>query len=143
VWVLVLVAGWLLALGLRRRLAAGTPRRRFNLVQITLVLLTLTAALGLIGAISQGLLGAPEMQIMGNGSGHGLLNWYQDRTAGPLPSLWVIAMPMWVYRMLMLAWALWLAWRLLDWLRWGWDGFSQPVLWRPRQPKPPPVAAAQ
>jgi hypothetical protein len=31
---------------------------------------------------------------------------------------------------LMLAWALWLAYRLLGWLRWGWQGLSRPVLWR-------------
>lgn len=139
VWVLVLVTGWLLALGLRRRLPPDTPRRRFNLVQVALVLLTLAAGLGLIGAVSQGLLGAPEMQIMGNGSGRGLLNWYQDRTAGPLPTVWVIAVPMWVYRALMLAWALWLALRLLDWLRWGWEGLSRPVLWRPSPPQQSPA----
>ena len=139
VWVLVLVTGWLLALGLRRRLAADLPRRRYNLVQIALVLLTMAAGLGLVGAVSQGLLGAPDMQIMGNGSGHGLLNWYQDRTTGPLPRVWVLAVPMWVYRALMLAWALWLALRLLDWLRWGWDGFSHPVLWRPGAPQHPPA----
>jgi len=30
----------------------------------------------------------------------------------------------------MLAWALWLAHRLLSWLHWGWQGLSGPVLWR-------------
>jgi hypothetical protein len=30
----------------------------------------------------------------------------------------------------MLAWALWLAIRLLQWLRWGWEGVSRPMLWR-------------
>ena len=135
VWVLLLVAGWLLALGLRRRLGHQTPRWRYNLTQAALVALTLAALVGLVGAVSQGLLGLPAMQILGNGSGDGLLNWYQDRTAGPLPPVWVIAVPMWVYRALMLAWALWLAWRLLDWLRWGWEGCSQPVLWREAEPK--------
>ncbi|WP_295388089.1 hypothetical protein [uncultured Thiodictyon sp.] len=137
IWVLVLVAGWLLALGGRQRLYAATPRRRYNLVQVTLVVLTLAAGVGLVGAVSQGLLGAPAMQIVGNGSGDGVLNWYQDRTAGPLPPIWVMAVPMWVYRTLMLAWALWLAVSLLRWLRWGWAGFSQPVLWRPGPPRHP------
>ncbi|WP_295436652.1 hypothetical protein [uncultured Thiodictyon sp.] len=137
IWVLVLVAGWLLALGLRRQLPTQTPRRRFNLVQVALAVLTVAAGAGLIGAVSQGLLGAPAMQIMGNGSGNGLLQWYQDRTTGPLPPIWVISVPIWVYRALMLAWALWLALRLLSWLRWGWDGFSRPVLGRPGPPRRP------
>ncbi|WP_295443087.1 hypothetical protein [uncultured Thiodictyon sp.] len=141
IWVLVLVTGWLLALGGRHRLDAATPRRRYNLIQVTLVVLTLAAGVGLVGAVSQGLLGAPAMQIMGNGSGDGLLNWYQDRTAGPLPPIWVITAPMWVYRALMLAWALWLALRLLHWLNWGWDGFSRPVLWRPGPPRRPRAPA--
>jgi hypothetical protein len=133
IWVLVLVAGWLLALGLRRQLPTQTPRRRFNLVQVALAVLTVAAGAGLIGAVSQGLLGAPAMQIMGNGSTGTLLNWYQDRGGPTLPEVWAFSVPMWIYRALMLAWALWLAFRLLDWLRWGWAGFSSPQLWREGQ----------
>ena len=35
-----------------------------------------------------------------------------------------------VYRLLMLAWALWLAYALLRWARWGWECFSDHGLWR-------------
>jgi hypothetical protein len=31
----------------------------------------------------------------------------------------------------MLAWALWLAFALLDWLKWGWRRYSEGGLWRP------------
>jgi hypothetical protein len=130
VWVILLVAGWLFALGLRRQLATETPAWRFNLVQIGLILLTLAALPALISAVEQGLLGRPEMQIMGNGSNGTLLNWYQDRGGPTLPEVWVCSVPLWIYRALMLAWALWLAFRLLDWLRWGWTGFSSPRFWR-------------
>ncbi|WP_242523171.1 hypothetical protein [Thiocystis minor] len=133
VWVVLLVAGWLFALGLRQRLDHGMRAWRFNLIQIGLVLLTLAALAGLLGAVQQGLLGRPEMQIMGNGSTGTLLNWYQDRGGPTLPEVWVLSVPMWIYRALMLAWALWLAFRLLDWLRWGWAGFSSPQLWREGQ----------
>jgi len=34
------------------------------------------------------------------------------------------------YRLLMLAWALWLAFALLGWLRWGWQCFSRNGLWK-------------
>jgi hypothetical protein len=47
-----------------------------------------------------------------------------------LPQAWVVSVPILIYRGLMLAWALWLAFRLLGWLRWGWQGMSEPVLWR-------------
>ncbi len=107
-------------------------RWRFNLIQIGLVLLTLAALAALLGAVQQGLLGRPEMQILGNGSSGTVLNWYQDRGGPGLPEVWVLSVPMWIYRALMLAWALWLALRLLDWLRWGWEGFSKPQLWRER-----------
>jgi hypothetical protein len=136
-WVALLVVGWLLALGWRRRLDPGGPSWRYNLTQTILVLLTMAALTGLVAAVSQGLLGRPEMQILGSGSHGGLLNWYQDRGGPGLPEVVVVSLPIWVYRALMLAWALWLALRLLDWLRWGWDAFSHPVLWREARPRPP------
>jgi hypothetical protein len=43
--------------------------------------------------------------------------------------------PLWVYRFLILAWALWLAFALLRWLRWGWDSFTTGGLWKPRKPR--------
>ena len=130
VWVGLLVAGWLFALGFRARLTADLPPWRFNLMQTGLFLLSLAALWALIAALQQGLLGLPEMQIAGNGSTSTSLNWYQDRSGHELPSVWVVSVPLLVYRGLMLAWALWLAYRLLDWLRWGWQGLSSPVLWR-------------
>ena len=99
-------------------------------MQTGLVGLSLAALAALFAAVEQGLLGLPEMQIAGNGSTSAALDWYQDRSGPELPGVWVVLVPILVYRGLMLAWALWLAVRLLDWLRWGWAGFSAPVLWR-------------
>lgn len=130
IWVGLLVVGWLFALGFRSRLDSDLTPWRFNLVQTGLFLLSLAAFWALIAALQQGLLGLPEMQIAGNGSTSTSLNWYQDRSGPELPQTWVISVPILVYRGLMLAWALWLAFRLLGWLRWGWQGLSSPVLWR-------------
>lgn len=130
VWTGLLVAAWLFALGLRVRLDKELSPWRFNLMQIGLFVLSLTALAALVAALQQGLLGLPEMQIAGNGSTSTGLNWYQDRTGPELPQTWVVSVPILVYRVLMLAWALWLAYRLLGWLRWGWQGLSSPVLWR-------------
>lgn len=128
--VAVIVVGWLLALGARDRLQAETPNAVFNLVQTALGTLTVVALGALFFAVQQGLLGYPEMQIAGNGSNAYRLAWYQDRAGELLPGAWVWSLPLWVYRLLMLAWALWLAFALLGWLRWGWGCFSRGGLWR-------------
>ncbi len=126
-----LVAGWLLALGWRRARGATLPPHTFDLVQLLLVGWTLLAIGILFFAIQQGLLGSPDMQIAGNGSSAALLRWYQDRSVAVLPQAWVISVPLLVYRLLMLAWALWIAQALLRWLRWGWDAFGTGGYWRP------------
>jgi len=43
---------------------------------------------------------------------------------------WVISVPLLVYRLAMLAWALWLAIALLRWLRWGWECVTTGGGWR-------------
>jgi hypothetical protein len=35
------------------------------------------------------------------------------------------------YRVLMLAWSMWMAFALIDWLKWGWGCFSKDRLWIP------------
>jgi hypothetical protein len=137
IWVGLLVSGWLIALGLRARLETDLPPWRFNLMQAVLFVLSLSALSALVVALQQGLLGLPEMQIAGNGSTSRRLDWYQDRSGPELPDVWVISVPILIYRGLMLAWALWLAFRLLGWLRWGWQGLSRPVLWREVERKIP------
>ena len=135
----VLVVAWLLALAWRGAKGQELSDLAFNLAQIGLVLLSLQALSALAAAVAEGLLGQPAMQIAGNGSGTGSgvtqLIWYQDRGGETLPQPWVLSAPLWVYRLLMLAWALWLANSLLNWLRWGWACFSAGGLWR-KSPRP-------
>ena len=80
--------------------------------------------------IQQGLLGSPDMQITGNQSGAYLLNWYSDRSNAILPTAWMITVPLMAYRLLMLLWAIWLAFALLQWLRWGWVCYSKHGYWK-------------
>ncbi|TGO02490.1 hypothetical protein PN36_24175 [Candidatus Thiomargarita nelsonii] len=61
------------------------------------------------------------MHIAGNGSDSDYLRWYEVSTAGILPQVWVYSWSMWIYRIAMLLWALWLSFALLGWLRWGWE----------------------
>jgi len=133
-----LVVIWLLALGWRGRLSEAERTRSrlaFDLLQIVLVLLTLTALAALFYAIQMGLLGSPVMQIAGNGSHAGMLRWYQDRADAVLPQPWLLSLSLWFYRAVMLAWSLWVAQALVGWLRWGWQQWSSGGYWLRREPK--------
>lgn len=134
-----LAVAWILALGLRRN---NPPRKgwfTFDLLQILLVVLTLAGLSSLYEAIQTGLLGLPRMQVAGNGSSAFDLVWTMDRIKGAMPEPGAISVPLYVYRGVMLAWSLWLAWSLLGWLKWGYAGFSAGGVWRKPvfKPRPP------
>lgn len=140
-----IVAGWLLLLGWRGRHAAALAsgnRWWFGLVQLGLLLASGLALLALVVALKQGLLGNPDMQLTGNGSGVDWLGvatlaWFFDRAAGALPEVQLLSLPLWVYKLAILAWALWLANALIGWLRWGWAGFAAGGYWPPRRLRAP------
>ncbi|HEU4665883.1 MAG TPA: hypothetical protein VFS55_17780 [Dokdonella sp.] len=131
---LLVVVAWLFALDLRARSA---PRHwvAFNLGQIGLPLLTLVALLCLLAAVQSGLLGTPDMAVAGNGSDAHALRWFADRSADALPVARAISLPLWMHKIAMLAWALWLATALVGWLRRGFDAWSSTGYWR-AAPKP-------
>jgi hypothetical protein len=124
-----MVVGWLLMLSWRGKSSRNLSERSFKTLQVSLALLTLFALAILAQAVAAGLLGLPTMQIDGFGSDAYHLNWYQDRTPDALPRPWVVSVPLWIYRTLMLVWALWLANTLLNWLRWGWGCFTTGGMW--------------
>ncbi|KRE84748.1 hypothetical protein ASG75_12720 [Rhodanobacter sp. Soil772] len=133
-----LVVVWLILLGLRAR---STPSEqlgstKFNLMQLGLALLTLLALVVLIGAVPKGLLGLPDMHVAGNASNAWNLRWFADQSANALPGGGVLSVSLWVYKLAMLAWALWLAWSLIDWLRWAFDAWTRGGYWRKPAPKP-------
>ncbi len=139
VWLGLIVVSWLLLLGLRGRMQRSIDPGVHNAMQLGLAIYTLVALSALFFAVQQGLLGLPEMQISGNQSSGSTLNWYQDRSDQILPQAWTISVPLLAYRLLMLAWALWLAFALLHWLRWGWQAMNHGGLWLaipPRKRKP-------
>jgi hypothetical protein len=107
-------------------------------MQVVLVAASGFAFLALFEAVRRGLLGQPDMQIAGNGSAPESLRWTADRVGGALPRPLVLSVPLLVYRLAMLAWALWMASALLGWVRQGWHALTTGGLWRPR---PPAVAA--
>jgi hypothetical protein len=140
-----LVVLWLILLGLRGR---STPSEKlaestFNVMQVGLAALTVLALGVLISAVPTGLLGLPDMHVAGNNSSASNLRWFADQSTGALPAAGVISVSLWVYKIAMLAWALWLANALIGWLRWGFDGWTRGGYWRKREPQastpPPPM----
>jgi len=133
-----LVVVWLILLGLRARSDASTRlgATGFNLLQLALAALTLLALTALIAAVPRGLLGLPDMHVAGNNSSAWQLHWFADRTADALPRGGVFSVSLWVYKLAMLAWALWLANALIGWLRWGFEAWTQGGYWRKPEPKP-------
>ena len=126
----VVVVAWLFALSYRGREPLPGSSWRFNLMQLALIGLTAAALMVLVGVVARGLLGHPDMFILGNGSSRRSLRWFEPRTDGTLPSVHVVSVSVWYYRLAMLLWALWLAAALLRWLRWGWDQFSRGGVFR-------------
>ncbi len=129
----IIIVGWLLTLGLRKLKPIPEDQRfSFNVSQLFLVVWTVAALICLYHAVEAGLLGIPDMQIAGNGSSNFYLHWTQDRIGVLMPQPWVLSLPLFVFRILMLLWALWLACSLLKWLRWGWQCFSEGGIWMKR-----------
>ena len=131
----LVIVGWLLALGWRRNRTAPGGWFVYDTTQIGLVLLTAAALAGLYYAVHEGLLGIPRMQIAGNRSSSWVLNWTQDRIGSSMPQPFVVSVPLFVFRVFMLFWSLWLARALLRWLRWGWQSMNEGGLWRSRPPR--------
>lgn len=124
------VVGWILAMGVRARKTVAKGWFTFDAVQLLLVFWTVAALLCLYAAVHNGLLGIPQMQIAGNHSTDFQLRWTQDRFAGLLPQPWVLSVPLLVYRIFMLLWALWLALSVLSWLKWAYQSWSHGETWR-------------
>jgi hypothetical protein len=147
--VLLLFALWVFAFEWRRRWAGNVAPWVFNGAQIVLALLTLLALGSLLAAIPNGLLGSPDMDVMGGGSHAGYLEWFHDRVEDALPRPVAISISIWFYKAAMLAWALWLSFAVVRWVRWAWDAFGSGRLWQRtrglanpfrREPATPPAS---
>lgn len=137
-----MVVGWFFLFAHADSLRPGSSLGH-NVFQLTLVFATGIFITCLFGAVYDGLLSSPEMRVAGSGSTNRDLNWYVDRTDGSMPEPWVLTTSLWAWRISMLAWAVWLASRLLNWLRWGWEAFSRHGIWRVSPARPASVPAVE
>ena len=110
-------------------------------MQIGLVVLSVVALVCLLASMERGLLGTPDMHVTGNGSVPTDLRWFQDQSSNALPEVEAFSVPMWVYKVAMLVWALWLAYAFVGWLRWCQAAWSKGGYWRSK-PAVAAVAAA-
>lgn len=124
-----IIVAWFAALQYRKLKGGTLSGGVFNCLQIVLVLITVLSSGAIIYAVQHGLLGHPDMQIVGNGSNSYLLRWYQDHVTATLPQPVVVSIPIMAYRILMLTWALWLAFNLLSWVKWGWECLTKEKTW--------------
>ncbi len=126
----LLVVGWLFFIAWRAtRMPSESNSLVFNFLQLALIGATVIALGILIVIVGQGLLGSPEMFIVGNNSYRNFLNWFEPNAGADLPVPSIVTVSVWYYRLLMLAWALWLANALLRWLNKGWKAFSNGGVW--------------
>ncbi len=126
----LVVAGLFLAMGWRGRRPRSSALAH-DALQVLLAVWVFAALVVLYDVVQTGLLLRPDMQVAGAESGNTLLRWYADRIEGRTPAPGALSLPLWIYRFLMLAWALWLAVSVLRWTGWMWRSFSEGVLWRP------------
>jgi hypothetical protein len=134
----------LLALGLRARHAPDAERPlRYDLAQVALLVLLVMSVIVLVNVVDLGLWRTPDMMIAGNNSTVNHLEWGQDRIGPMLARPTLISFPLWVYRLAVIAWFLWLGISLLGWAGWAWTCFRHHGLWRPLSRPvslPPPSA---
>ena len=135
----LMVVGWFFLLEHRRDTKLAHPIL-FVLRQLVVVGATFVACALLLWAIESGLLGAPQMDIQGPECWEQHLRFFVDRSDGALPVATLYSVPTWVFRVLMFCWALWLAFSVLKWARWGWDAFKTDGLFRPSGDLAPPAA---
>ena len=126
--VTMVIVLWLVGLSFRGRGRPGSWWSH-NMAQLTLLGMTVGALGILYAAIYEGLVADPDLGVRGAGSYGQSLHWFADTSEADLPTPGMLWLPIWTWRLAMLLWSLWLASRLLKWLRWGWEQFSEGGLW--------------
>ena len=115
-YALALVVVWFLVIDAQRDWKKSLPRWQYNAVQVSIAALSVIALITIVVTLPMGLLGSPDMHVVGNGSYGNVLRWFHDRSDSEIPIAFVISLPIWIYKILILTWSLWLCFALLKWL---------------------------
>lgn len=139
---LFVFALWLYAIDWRKRLQPAGWYWKFDLIQLALLMLTLFAVIALFFALNTGLIGQPDLHVISRGYTANDLKWFDDLSDTLLPQGHAWTLPIWLYRTLMLAWALWMSWSLVRWGKLALAAFLHEGAWQPVfRPKPPKGSA--
>lgn len=66
------------------------------------------------------------MYLTGMNVYSGQLAWYmQELYSTP----YIISLPLWVYKLLMFIWSFWLAFKLVEWMKWMWNSYAKNGYW--------------
>ncbi|WP_144393739.1 hypothetical protein [Pleionea sediminis] len=128
---LVMITVWFIVLAVNNKYRMQYKPWLHNIIQIALVGFSVITLMALIASVPVSLLSRPDMGIAGNLSNGNLLMWYDDLSSQQTPEISVYSLPLWVYKLFMLAWALWLAFAIVKWARWGWTTMSRGEFWKP------------
>ena len=127
---LLLFAAWLFVMDYQKEIRARLEGQQFNLMQLALGMFTIIVLVNLLVAVPNGLLGSPDMQIIDSDRQANTLNWFDDQTEGEMPAGSAITAPLWLYKVAILLWSLWLSFSLIRWLPWAWRQFTEGGLWQ-------------
>ena len=135
------IALWLIVIDWRVRCEScqSWSARKFNAMQVSIVILTVVMLEGLIGNVLMGLSGVPDMGISGYGSSGSNLAWFADKSDSLLPAVKVFSLPIWLYRVFMLAWTIWFATVFIRWSSRGLSAWLKGGYWK--KDVPPPAAS--
>ncbi len=140
-WVFAAMALWFFVMRWREQWSGSVSRTLFNTLQVALAVFTVVAIASLVfSGIRYGLLATPDMGVAGPGSSNSSFTWFNDQTQAALPQPTLITVPLWIYRMLMFAWALWIAVALVRWLKWAFKAWTAQGFWRGKVVVPKPTS---
>lgn len=113
-WSALIVVLFVFLLDIKQRHHERISTSNWNGAQLGLMILGVLSAAILLSGVYAGLLGLPNMMVVGNGSSAQSLNWYEDKAQMALDvssglSAGAVLAPVWLWRAIMLGWALWMA----------------------------------
>ncbi len=111
------VAGWLFFVGWKQQFAGFESRAKNILLQWFSLFFTVTTIALLIVTVAYGLLSYPDMGVAGQNASSSKLYWYLDSGFDLLPSITLLSVHLWWYKLLILLWSIWVSFAVLSWLK--------------------------
>lgn len=148
-WSALVVVAFVIAMDFKRARSGEVKDAAWNGFQFLLMLLGVLSSFILMSGVYSGLLGVPNMMVVGNGSNANLLNWYSDRSMHEASvgmsahfDAGAVLAPIWVWRIIMLGWAIWIAATVAKRIPKMWAVLTLGGFWR-RSEKPKASAKKQ